>query len=417
MNRIQEYYYRDLKKLAAFVCGGEKTLIINGKNYSQRKNLYAKSASRRRYVIWENVVGQMEDVQAELQLVKKYLKPDERMVIIYYNHLWEPILNLATLLGWRKKTSSLNWLETSDLENLLGLSGFEPISASKRLLIPADLGVVSKIINEWLAQLPIVNYFCLTTWITARLKPVKPTDLSVSIIVPARNEEGNIPRIIKSLPKFGRRQEILFVEGHSRDNTWGEIQRQVTKYSGQNKLRVTAFKQRGVGKADAVRLGFAKATGEMLIILDADLTVDPNDLVKFYDGLRTGQGEFMNGSRLVYPMENQAMQTLNILGNKIFSLLFTWILGQKFKDTLCGTKALLRRDYPKIMAMRKFFGDFDPFGDYELIFGAVKQNFKVVEIPVRYRQRRYGKTNISRFTHGWLLLKMTWFAFLKFKVW
>ncbi len=233
-------------------------------------------------------------------------------------------------------------------------------------------------------------------------------------MVPARNEEGNIPHIAKSIPKFGTQQELIFIEGHSKDNTWKEIQKLLkSKPKG---LSIKAFQQKGVGKADAVRFGFAKASGDILIILDADLTVAPKELPKFYNVLASGQAEFANGSRLVYPMEKEAMNTLNILGNRIFSWLFTWILGQRFKDTLCGTKAVFRKDYANIVKNRSFFGDFDPFGDFDLIFGAIKQNLKIAEIPIRYRERLYGMTNIRRFTHGWLLLKMTWFAYRKFNI-
>jgi glycosyltransferase involved in cell wall biosynthesis len=305
-------------------------------------------------------------------------------------------------------------LDNQDISNLLELAGYEVITQQKRMLVPVDFPYITDVLNKWAAPLPIINSLCLTTWVIARIKPEKRTDYSVSIIVPARNEEGNIRNIVKSIPKFGKWQEVVFVEGHSKDRTWEEIKKLGDK---RGRISVRAFKQSGIGKADAVRLGFSKARGELLIILDADLTVDPGDLIKFYEVISSNQGEFANGSRLIYPMEKQAMQTLNKFGNTIFSRLFTWILGQRFKDTLCGTKAILKIYYQKIVKYRNYFGDFDPFGDYDLIFGAVKQNLKVVEIPIRYRERVYGKTNISRFTHGWLLLKMTWFAFGKFKTW
>jgi glycosyltransferase involved in cell wall biosynthesis len=164
--------------------------------------------------------------------------------------------------------------------------------------------------------------------------------------------------------------------------------------------------QKGRGKGDAVRLGFSQASGDLLMILDADLSVAPEDLPQFYDALVKGKGEFINGSRLVYAKDPQAMRFLNLLGNKFFALLLTRLLGQPVKDTLCGTKVLYRCDYERIARGRAYFGDFDPFGDFDLLFGAAKQNLKIIEIPIRYRQRIYGTTNISRFTHGWLLVQM-----------
>ena len=114
-------------------------------------------------------------------------------------------------------------------------------------------------------------------------------------------------------------------------------------------------------------------------------------------------------------MEEKAMRFLNLLGNKFFSLMFSWLLDQRFKDTLCGTKVLFKSDYEQLKKGRKFFGEFDPFGDFDLIFGASKLNLKLVEIPIRYKERTYGMTNIRRFRHGLLLFKMCFFAFKKIK--
>jgi len=264
--------------------------------------------------------------------------------------------------------------------------------------------------------LPFINTFGLTTWIVARPKPAARKKYSVSIIVPARNEEGNIPKIIPSIPKFGKWQEIIFIEGHSKDKTWKKIQDELGKRQ-KKRLIVKSFKQIGKGKADAVRLGFEKASGEILMIYDADRTVEAKDLTKFYEVLSSGVGEFANGSRLVYPMQKDAMRMLNKIGNKIFSWLFTWILGQRFKDTLCGTKALFKKDYEEIKKEIASQGKTDPFGDFDLIFGAIRKNLKVIEIPVRYKERIYGSTNIMRFRHGLMLLATTWRAFKQFRAW
>jgi len=238
-------------------------------------------------------------------------------------------------------------------------------------------------------------------------------DLSVSVIVPCRNERGNIEDAIRRIPQMGRETEIIFVDGNSTDGTAEEIERKIKEYP-ERKIRLLRQGE-GVGKGDAVRKGFAAARGDVLVIQDADLTAPPEDLPKFFKALRDGKGEFVNGSRLVYPMEKEAMRFLNLLGNKFFGTLFSWLLGQRFRDTLCGTKMLCREDYELIAANRSYFGDFDPFGDFDLIFGAIKQNLKVVEVPVTYRARTYGATNISRFKHGLLLLKMSWIAFKKIK--
>ena len=297
--------------------------------------------------------------------------------------------------------------------NLLRLADWEPISIQHRILFPFYLGGLGQVINRVLT--PILPLFCLSVFVVAR--PLRPVEqqarrLSVSVIIPARNEAGNIAAAVERIPTMGTGTELIFVEGHSRDDTWSQIQRTAAEHPH---LSIKILRQTGKGKGDAVRAGFAAATGDILMILDADLTMPPEELPKFYEVIASGKAEFANGVRLVYPMDEKAMQFLNLCANKTFGLIFTWLLGQPVKDTLCGTKALSRAHYEKIAANRAYFGDFDPFGDFDLLFGAAKLNLKIADIPIRYRQRTYGETNIQRWRHGWLLLRMVIFAARKLK--
>ena len=234
----------------------------------------------------------------------------------------------------------------------------------------------------------------------------------MSVVVAARNEAGNIAQIFDRVPDMGAGTELIFVEGNSSDDTWGAIEREIARRPAVN---AHLFKQPGKGKGDAVRTGFREATGDVLMILDADMTVPPEDLPRFYEAWRSGKGEFVNGVRLVYPMEDRAMRFFNHVGNKFFSLAFTWLLSQSIKDTLCGTKVLSKRSYETIAANRGYFGEIDPFGDFDLIFGAAKYNLKIVDLPVRYGERTYGETNIQRWSHGMLLLRMVVKAMRKIK--
>lgn len=367
------------------------------------------------FVLISDTIGYFDDVQQVFSQLHKVCHPNTRIIITYTNFLWLPVLNLAENIGLKMPQKRQNWLDISDITNLLDVAGLDVIRTGRKILMPRYIPLVSHFLNKYVANLPLINYLNLFTFIIARSPhKIKPaSEHSVSVIVPARNELGNIEAIVNRTPDMGRHTELIFVEGNSTDATWDEIKRVSAKYAGVRDIKYV--QQDGKGKGDAVRKGFGMATGDILMILDADMTVPPEDLPKFFEAIATGKGEYINGTRLVYPMEKEAMRTLNLIGNKFFSIAFSWLLNQRIKDTLCGTKVLTNENYQRLIANRAYFGDFDPFGDFDLIFGSAKLNLKFVEIPIRYRARTYGETNISRFKHGWLLLKMTFFALNKIK--
>ena len=368
-------------------------------------------------IILSDLINDLWDVQQVLETVRALSHSKTRLIINFHSNLWRIPLSLARRLGWATSYAEQNWLAPNDVINLLRLSGFEAVNRTSRVLFPLDIRYIAGFLNRYVSQLIPFRWFNLTNFIVARpvAAPLPVQDRkrpSVSVVVAARNEAGNIDNIIQRVPVLGKRTEILFVEGNSQDSTYETIASKIDQYPEKT---IRLFKQPGKGKGDAVRLGFEKAAGDVLMILDADLTVQPEDLPRFLEVLVSGMGDFVNGVRLVYPMEEEAMRFFNIMGNKFFSLVFTWLLGQPIKDTLCGTKVLWKRDYEMIAANRSYFGEFDPFGDFDLLFGAAKLNFKIVEMPIRYRARTYGSTNIQRWRHGWLLLKMVHFAAKRIK--
>jgi SAM-dependent methyltransferase len=367
------------------------------------------------YILLSDLIGYFDDVQRAFEQLNKVCHPRTRVILTYFNYLWEPVLRAGERIGIKRPQPDQNWLSLGDLQNLLSLAGFQTVSMGYKVLLPVRVPLLSPLCNRVLANLPLFRKLCLVETIIARPAPmaVPEESLTCSVVIPARNERGNIENAVRRIPPMGRHTEIIFVEGNSRDGTAEEIERVIAAYPDRDVKLVRQGS--GVGKGDAVRKGFAEAIGDVLMILDADLTVPPEELPKFLKALCSGRGEFVHGSRLVYPMEKQAMRFLNTLGNKFFSLAFTWLLDQRFKDTLCGTKALFRRDYVRIAAGRSYFGDFDPFGDFDLIFGAAKLDLKILEVPIRYRERTYGTTQISRFRHGWLLLRMCLFALRRIK--
>jgi hypothetical protein len=366
--------------------------------FDEASALTFKRDERYEAIMCDRLAHSVSDIQGMLENLSDHLTSDGRIFLSCFNFLWENGVALAEATGFRLPSPPANWLSESDLENLL----------------PLPVPIVSTIVNRYVAKLPGLSRFTLYRVYVLRKRAVPRAKApSVTVVVPARNESGNVPQILARTPLMGEKTELIFVEGGSTDDTWSVIEKAIADYRGP--LSVSLMKQTGKGKGDAVRVGFGRAKGDLLMILDADLTVPPEDLPKFYDAAIRGIADYVHGTRLVYPMESEAMRFLNRLGNIGFSKLFTYLLNQQLKDTLCGTKVLWKKDYERLAANRSYFGDFDPFGDFDLIFGAARLNMKIAEIPIRYRNRTYGTTNISRFRHGWLLLKMSAVAARKIK--
>src|SRR5450756_99178 len=357
------------------------------------------------YIVIADTIGMFEDIDGTLRLVNHLCEPATRIVISYYSHLWEPVLKLAEAIRLRSRQPKINFIATAD---------FEVISQEQRQLLPRRWLGLGPFINRFIAPLPGIRQLCLRTYIVGRpVRAFPDRKFSASILIPCRNERGNIENAILRMPTFGSRQEILFVEGNSSDGTFAECERVRDAY--RDKWDIKVLKQDGKGKGDAVRKGFAAATGDVLMILDADLTMPPEALPKYHAVIETGKADFVNGTRLISPMEHEAMRPLNFIANRCFAYLFSYLVNTRLTDTLCGTKVLLRKDYEMLARERGYFGNFDPFGDFDLIFGAAKQNLKIVETPIHYKARTFGETQISRFRDGWLLLKMVWFAYRKLK--
>ncbi|MBX3004355.1 MAG: glycosyltransferase [Anaerolineales bacterium] len=364
-------------------------------------------------IILSDLVNDLWDVQLLLERLQKLCHRRTRIILNTYSRLWQLPLGIAELLGLKRRTLPQNWFTLEDLKNLLRLTDYEAVTSTAEILLPLEIPLVSGLLNGFLAKLPFFNIFALTNFLIARpLRGHMTVAPSVSLVIPARNEAGNIPAIFARVPQLAGDVEFIFVEGHSKDDTYQVIQREMQQHP---EIKSTLLKQTGVGKANAVWQGFAAATNDILVILDSDLSVPPEDLSRFYEAIASGKGEFINGTRLVYPMEARAMQTANIVGNKAFSLIFSWLLGQPVKDTLCGTKVLLRHDFELLKQEYALFNKVDPFGDFDLLLGAATLNLKIVDLPVRYRERTYGQTNIQRWRHGLMLARITLAALLTYK--
>lgn len=366
-------------------------------------------------ILMANVVGDIVDVQDAFDSARKCCHPDSRIIVIYYNYLWEPLVKLATACKLKINEPIQNWLSSADIENLLFLAGYETVKKDNFLLLPFNIPGVSFFVNRLLGRLPLINKLCFLNLLVAR--PLSPPGLeknyTCSVIVPCKDEIGNIDNLLQRVPEMGGGTEIIFVDDKSTDGTGEEVTRLLKRYPEKKVILVDGP---GHGKFEAVKAGFDRATGDIMMILDADATVMPEELPKFFRALVRGDGEFINGCRLVYDMDKQAMRLLNIIGNKLFSLVFSYLLSRRIKDTLCGTKAFSRKNYLKMRKYFGYFGDYDRWGDFNLLFSACKLNLKITEIPVHYTERIEGETKMKRrFSHGWLMLRMCWVAAKRLK--
>ena len=368
------------------------------------------------YVVLSGVLEHVYDVLRILQSIQETIDTESRVIVVTYSRLWQPLFRLAEKMRLKAAMPTQNWIPVSEVENLANQSGLELVKTQRAILIPFYVPLVSRWVNKWLAPLPVIRLLAFGHLTVLRKSNFLEVSKSVSVVIAARNESGNIKQLLDRMPRLAESQEIVFVEGGSTDDTWKVISDEATRrVEASYPFSIKFLQQTGKGKGDAVRKGFDSATGEILIILDADISVPPEELPRFIQCLNSGNADFVNGSRLVYGMEGGAMRFLNLLGNRFFGSLFSYLLGQQVRDTLCGSKALTRDNYLRIVENRGKFGDFDPFGDFDLLFGAAALNLKIRDQPVHYKARTYGETNISRFRHGWLLLRMSWVAAKKIK--
>jgi len=367
------------------------------------------------YVIVTDLNDQSDPI-ASLRALSSVMSADTRIVVQNYNHLWEPIVRLTEWLGFKYPLPQQNWLSTSELANILILCDYEPLQVYRRILLPKKIPLLSGFSNSFLARLPGIdhlNMICLTVG-----RPIRHIsagrDKSVSVVVPCRNEVGNVAAAVARIPELGSHTEIIFCDDKSTDGTADEVRRLQALYPHRD---IKLYNGPGISKARNVRTGFDNSRGEILIILDADLTTMPEELPYFYDAIVSGKAEFVNGSRFVFPMEGEAMRPLNIAGNRFFSAVFSFLLGQRITDTLCGTKAFCRLQWPAIRALAGFWGAEDRWGDYDLLFGAAKLHLRVMDLPVHYQERVSGVTKMNkRFSNGLIMARMCWAAFLKFKL-
>jgi hypothetical protein len=335
-------------------------------------------------------------------------KKADTLVLFTHSTVWRPFTGLARLFGLSKQPPFSNWANPKDIESVLKLTGWTLVHNECAILVPFRLLGLGDTVNRWVA--PLLPFLCMTRFYVCRNIQLQRAVLC-SIIVPCRNEAGHIGQIIPRTPVFGE-IEWIFVEGHSKDDTWDRIKELPASHPSS---RIRMIQQTGRGKGNAVREGLALATGDMVFILDSDLSTPPEELPLFYKAMVEGKCDFANGNRLYYPMQAKAMRFLNQIANWFFGISFSWLLGTPVKDTLCGTKVMWRKDFEAAVALRPYLESIDPFGDFDMLFGANLLHLRILDVPVHYCDRQYGATNISRWRHGMMLLRMMWLAARKIR--
>ena len=362
-----------------------------------------------------NSINDIIDVEASFLQLRDVSSDQTRVLVLGYNYLWRPLVGIAEALRLKAPQPVPNWFSPKDIENLLHLAGFETIRTYGHFLLPIYIPLLSTLFNRVVARLPLFRRLTFLYVVVARKVPdwKEVGTTTVSVVVPCKNERGNIEPAVTRIPKMGRHTEIIFSDDKSTDGTADEVRRMQQKYPEKD---IKLVEGPGICKSKNVWAGFDAAKGEVLMILDADLTVVPEELPYFYKALVEGRGEFINGSRLVYPLQDQAMRGLIIIGNACFGWAFTFLLGQRIKDTLCGTKVLWRSDYERLKKFRGTWGMEDRWGDYELLFGAARLHLKIADLPVHYMERVYGETKMTnRLSNAWVMLRMCWAALFKLK--
>ena len=367
------------------------------------------------HILLVNVLGEMVDIRTTLQQLRRLCKPTSRVILCTRSLPWWPVFALTQRLGLSRKSLKENWLSRSDVEMFIKLSDFEIVTQTRffPLFAPGVDGGRSPL--RWLASLPLLHRLGVyeLTLLRPAAFPRVESKLSTSVVVPCKNEQDNIDELVRRIPDFGDGVEMIFVDDKSTDATAAKIRENIKSHPEKT---IRLVDGPGQGKGAAVRAGFAQAKGDVYMILDADMSVAPEALPEFHESLASQKGDFINGSRMVYPLVGQAMRPANIVGNKLFALLFSFLLRQPVKDTLCGTKAVLAANYRRLMDARAWWDDTDRWGDYDWIFGAAKNHLKIVEQPVHYFERTGGETKmVKRLNNALIMLRMCWLAFRRLR--
>ena len=323
---------------------------------------------------------------------------------------WEPItrwLKLDSRIF--KGTTNRARITLCDIESLAEIYNYRSIRWKAKKLTPIPIKFIPQSIKNALRKVPIIKQLAFEIEIIFYKYHENLNDPMISILIPARNEEGNKELLIEALNKFKKipnKIEIIFVEGNSKDNTFQMLENLTKEFS--KNFKISLLKQTSTGKKNAVVEGFNTSSGDTLAIIDCDFTVDIDDSIDAIMESTKNENILINCSRTTFPMEKDAMRWANYIGNRCFAIFLSILINKPISDSLCGTKVFSRKFFNLMKKNGSWESKSDPFGDFTIIFEAANNNIKILNYPVRYYARRSGAPNISRWLDGIKLLKVCW---------
>lgn len=351
-------------------------------------------------IILSDVIEVYDDLHVLFESINELLTENGVLLITSINTKWKIPLKLLEILNLKEKTKQFSHIHNKKFENIAAGVGFELISSKTRQFLPFKLFKIGNIFNKILEIIFFNFRLGIKSYILFRKNNKFFNQMTKSIIIPAKNEEGNLKKLVDRIPKT-LNTELIFSIGESKDKTL-EIALEIQQNNKDFNIKV--FEQSKNGKANAVWEAVEKSNGEIIAILDSDISVDPEELVNFYEIIENNYADFVNGTRLIYEMEKGSMRFINRFGNRMFQYLIGKIINEPITDSLCGTKVFKKSLLKNIFWWQKTYKLNDPFGDFDLLFSASYSGAKILEYPIHYRARTYGNTQISRFRDGYKLI-------------
>tara|TARA_B110000977_G_scaffold125183_1_gene160299 strand:+ start:1495 stop:2904 length:1410 start_codon:yes stop_codon:yes gene_type:complete len=431
ISKALNYLINDSNYVKFFCCGNSSIVNkVNSKNIyiNEINNTFINSLTKseikkedeiNKNLNFDHIV--IADIEHQKFITKNLIDLNEkidnecRVIVLSKSIFW------STLINFYKKIKNIgpdknNFLPYSNLRKIFLNTNFEIVKNEKIIFFPFQFSLLTKFINQ-IFRFPVLNFFCminLTVLKKVQKKNYQAEGKKISFIIPCKNEGGNIKFFYEKIINSTINAEFLFGNDNSSDNTLDEIKK--LQQAIPNK-EIKIYDGPGVCKSENVYKGINLASGEIILIYDADLTVSFDDLVNSINLLLKTDADFINCTRMIMPQQKNAMKFLNFYGNLFFAFLFSILFKQKITDTLCGTKIFFKKDWEQIKKYNNTWGAKDLWGDFDLLLGAYKNNLKIVENPISYTDRKEDETKMTGIIKNSIrMLIITFVAYYKLRI-